>query len=309
MRRALILVLSLVLTGAIACSPGRLAVRTTIDMALRAMPAYDRERDVEFAKAAAAGQIKLLEGLLESAPDDPDLLLALSRSYARYAYGFVELEIECNRYRDDTLAELRSIARAIDFYARARGYAVQLLRLASPEAVAALSADPSVLSEALEGVKAESAPALFWTAFAWGNELAHRPVTPQSLVGLRRTAILMNRVVKLDDRIMYGSAHLYLGYYYGRMPTRLGGDATRSERHFDRARQIASERYLPAALSRAECAFHRTGDREAYILALKEIVKTIDDSPAEYGLDNATARARAEVRLTKLDSAYVAQQD
>lgn len=307
MRHSLILLCCLVLTGIAACSPGNLAIRASIDMALRAIPAYDRERDVEFGREAAAGQIKLLEGLLESAPDDPELLLALARSYARYAYGFLELEIERNRWSGDSAAEARSISRAIDFYARAQWYAVRLLRSCDSEIAAELSSDPAALATALHNADANSVPALFWVAFAWGNELAHQPATPKTLVNLRKTALLMQRVVELDETIMHGSAQIYLGYYYRRLPAHFGGDANRSKHHFDRAESLASASYLPAKLAHAESGFYATRDKNTYAEALREIAASEEDRKAAYGLDNAVARAKARVRLAMLESTYAEQ--
>ena len=47
------------------CSMTRMAANQTTSILVRAMPAYDRETHLEFAEQAIAGNLKLLEGLLE----------------------------------------------------------------------------------------------------------------------------------------------------------------------------------------------------------------------------------------------------
>jgi hypothetical protein len=299
--------LGLAAVAALACSPSRMAVHQAVELCLRAMPAYDRETDVQFAAQAVAGHIQLLEGFLESAPDDPRLLLALARSYARYAHGFVRLEIECADYAGDGAARDRGQARAADFYARARAYGTRALVQRQPALAAALVSDSSALDSQLGECGVADAPALFWTAFAWGNELSLRPATPQALEALGKAAQLMRRVVELDERIVCGSAHLFLGSYYGRLPAFLGGDAARAEAHFRRAHELDSGSCLPARLAQAEHAWRVTLDTSGYIDALRDIVVAPEAAVPGYRLDDAVARRQAGVRLAVVDSTFACE--
>ena len=85
MTRSRCVVVALVTVLVSGCSTDRLATRHAVRLAVSALPAYDRETDLEFAAQGMAGQLQFLEGLLESAPDDPALLLAAARSFARSA--------------------------------------------------------------------------------------------------------------------------------------------------------------------------------------------------------------------------------
>jgi len=305
MNRHFCVALVLSATTLAGCSSSRIATREAINISVRAMPAYDRERNVEFGGQAVAGQLKLLEGLLESAPDDPDLLLVLARSYSRYAYGYVQLKIECAKYTGHIREQERWADQARDFYTRARGYGTRLLELASPDFGTALTAHRKNLNSELESIQQVSAPGLFWTAFAWGNELAFQPVTPQMLADLGKAALLMHRVVELDERVAAGSAHLFLGSYYGSLSPMLGGDRDRADEHFRRARKAGSEHYLPARLVRADYAWHATGDIDSYVRELNRILSATGGSDSAHNLDNAVARQKATIRLADLDSAAV----
>jgi hypothetical protein len=269
------------------------------------MPAYDRERNVEFGGQAMAGQLKLLEGLLESAPDDPDLLLALARSYSRYAYGYVQLKIECAKYRGHESEQERLANQARDFYRRAMGYGIRLLKLTSPGIDYALASGRTTLNSELETFDEAQASALFWTAFAWGNELALQPITPQMLAALAKAALIMHRVVELDERVAAGSAHLFLGTFYGSLSPMLGGDRDRAAGHFRRARASGFEHYLPARLAQADYSWQATGDTDRYIRELQMIMAATDASAPEHNLDNAVARLKASIRLADLDSTVI----
>ena len=136
--------LALIVAG---CSANRLATGQAARLAVNALPSYDRETDVEFAELAMAGQLKFLEGLLESAPHDPDLLVASARSFARYTYGFVALKTEQAEHCGDTAGRVRLAARAEDFYGRAYGYALRALTCYQPEFPAALQGTSAQLAQ------------------------------------------------------------------------------------------------------------------------------------------------------------------
>jgi hypothetical protein len=257
---------------------------------------------VEFGGQAVAGQLKLLEGLLESAPNDPDLLLALARSYSRYAYGHVQLKMDCAGYTGNEREQAQWSAQARDFYARAKGYGVRFLERSNPDFANALTAGRGILSAELETLNRNQASALFWTAFAWGNELAQQIVTPEMLMDLSKAALLMHRVVELDESVASGSAHLFLGTYYGRLSPMLGGDRERADEHFRRAQMVGDSHYLPARLARAEHQWHVTGNKKAYFRELNDITAATDSPVPEYNLDNAVARHKASIRLATMDS-------
>src|SRR5438093_301876 len=75
--------------------------------------ALTEEQDLEFAAQALPSNLKLLEVMLKSEPDNTRLLRVLAEGYNSYALGFVE----------DTDPE-----RAKIFYQRATDYAMRLVR-------------------------------------------------------------------------------------------------------------------------------------------------------------------------------------
>jgi len=284
------------------CSASRLATGQAARLAVNAMPSYDRETDVEFAELAMAGQLKFLEGLLESASHDPDLLVAAARSFARYTYGFVALQVEQAEHCGGTAKRERLASRARDFYGRAYGYALRALTCYQPEFPAALQGTSAQLAQALALCTPEHAPALFWTAFAWGNLRALQSDHPMQLRDLGHAAQLMHRVVELNDTLEQAAPHLYLGAVYGRLPAFLGGNPEQSRKHYERALEYTSGCYLPARLEWAGEQLRQTADTAAYHVALGEILAAAVDSCPAYGLDNQIACAKAALRLGRTDA-------
>src|SRR5215467_13006138 len=88
-------------------------------------PAYLREPDLELAEPALATSVKLTEALLETAPDDPRLLLQVVRGLAGYTYAFVEVRIEAAH--GDPEQVRRHTQRAQRLYQRGLQYGLRLL--------------------------------------------------------------------------------------------------------------------------------------------------------------------------------------
>ena len=87
-----VLPLLLVLLGS--CSLERKAAQLTVRLLQRGNVALESDDDIAFARVAAPGQIKAAEGLLETLPDDRDLLAVVAQGYGEYAFAFLEDELE-----------------------------------------------------------------------------------------------------------------------------------------------------------------------------------------------------------------------
>lgn len=111
----------------IGCSMTRMAANQTTAIIIKAAPAFDRENDVELAEQAILSNLKMLEGLLEVIPDNPDLLLITSSSFSSYAFGFVEQKIEIADHNYQYEEKEKLVERAVDFYGRGKNYGLRLL--------------------------------------------------------------------------------------------------------------------------------------------------------------------------------------
>ena len=85
------------------------------------LPALEAEEDFEVAQDALPAQLKLLEGFLESSPNNRALLELLARGWGNYAFGFIEDSIEHAKKSDPARAEVLTV-RGRGIYLRGMNY-------------------------------------------------------------------------------------------------------------------------------------------------------------------------------------------
>jgi len=303
MRTDLLAMVCLCAVGVLGCSSTRLAKRLTTQMILRAEPTYARETDYELAEQALASHLKLVEGLLELNPRHPDLLVVAASGFARYAFGFVETPMDLAAARDDLPERDRLAGRAIRFYTRARDYGVRALsrHWGYPDP---LSRGPQALSIALKALDHQALPALFWTAYAWGNLIQLQQEVPARLSELPAVVMMMSRVLAIDEGFYFGGAHLFLGAYWGSRPLTLGGSLVKANKHLQRGIDLSQGKYLPAQLLFAIYYAIPAQERALFESKLHGILGAPPDLFPEQALANEIAKRRAAHWLQRSDALF-----
>ncbi|HJV96603.1 MAG TPA: TRAP transporter TatT component family protein [Albitalea sp.] len=266
-----------------ACSMGQMVARSSLPVVESGNVAMNRETDLELARAAIPANLKLIEGLIEELPGNPELRLQAAQGFYGYAYGFVEDE---------------DSARAAALYRRGLGHALKALAHAGLRGdLSALS--PDELKQRLDELDRDAVPALFWSASCWAKWIDMSRNDPARLAELGKTAALMQRALELDDTYYYGGAHLFFGVYYGNRPPMLGGDFKRSAEEFTRARTITQGKLLIVDLLQAQYLARQELDRQQFHQLLTEIVHAPPDLYPDMALANAIAQHKAGQLLAK----------
>ena len=86
-------------------------------------------QDYEVARSMAYAGLGQFEGMHYLAPDNPNALFLLTRSWAGVGFGFIEDDYEQAYEKDDEVMAEYHLARARAAHARARYYGVELLGL------------------------------------------------------------------------------------------------------------------------------------------------------------------------------------
>ena len=277
----LLLVSSLAGTLA-ACSMGQVVVRSSQVILDSGIVAMNRETDIDLAREAMPANLKLLEGMLIEDPENEQLLLYAAQGFYGYSYGFVDHED-----RD----------RAKVLYRRCYGYGRDALRLAGLSLDPA-TAFPNELQDAVAKLDQRAIPALFWSANCLGKWIDLNRSDPAGIAGLSNAAILMQRVLELDEAYYHAGPHMFFGVYYGGRAPMFGGDFDRAETHFRRANEINGEKLLLVDLLHAEYLDRQQLDRDEFNKRLTTIVEAPNDLFPEMALVNAIARKRAAHLLT-----------
>lgn len=271
-----------------ACSPATIALRTTARLVADGRPALRGESDPEVAKGSIPAQLKLLEGLLVSDPENLDLLSALAEGWTGFAFLFVEDE---------------DPVRAAAFYQRAASYGLR--HLGRREEFKGLDAKtPDDLEELLTRAEASDVPGLYWTATAWAGWANMDKGNPAALAMVPKAARLMTRVLAIDPAFENGGADLFFGVYYASRPRIAGGDPSKALAHFESVLARTNRRYLPAHYLMMRTYAAGELDEELFKRLGAEAAAADPAALPDARLANEVAKRKAKALLEKTDELF-----
>jgi hypothetical protein len=307
--KSIMLVLALVVTLC-ACSPRKLAVREITAIAANGMTALEQDDDLDMLAQALPANIKLLEMVLASSPDDAELLTLLARSYGSYNFMILEPKFEKARFdllaldaNDDIETEVLHLKQTVSrYYQKGAAYALKALEVDHPDTLAQLK-NVSTIDAFMRDLGPRDVAAVFWYGFnlaAWVN------LNLDSVQALSQGHIAekcMHRVIELQPAYFNGAAHLVLIAYYASRSPMLGGNLDAARRHYDALKQISGDAFLMADLFYARYYLQRTQDRPACESLLDEIERAAGQKSA-YPLFNKVAGHKAHIYLTALNELF-----
>lgn len=270
--------LALLLTG---CSMSQMVVRTSTPMLDGGVIAMNHEPDLLLAKDAIPASLKMLEGMLEKDPGNGLLHEYAAQGFYGYGYGFVE--------DDDP-------QRASALYKRGFDHAQQALRAAGLK-LDVLSVRQQDLEPAVASLDRKALPALFWGASCLAKWIDVNRNDPVMLAQLGKAAVMMDKVLLLDDSYYYGGAHLFFGVYYGSRAPMFGGDYARSKLHFELARKITGGKLLIGDVLYAQYLARQEQDQKAFHDKLTAVIAAPADLFPEMALVNGVAQRKAQLLL------------
>ncbi|MEK9138312.1 MAG: TRAP transporter TatT component family protein [Bacteroidota bacterium] len=242
--------------------------------------ALTEEQDLEFAAQALPSNLKLLEIMLKSEPEDARLLRLLAEGYNSYALGFVE----------DTDPE-----RAKMFYLRATDYALRLVRQDAALAKAFDSFQVDDLKAELARRDKDDVPGIFWAAFGMGSYLNLALNNPDAIAMLPKAEAMMKFVARVDSSFYYAGADMFLGTLYGSRARILGGDPDVSRAHFERALRITGGNILITHVYFAGSYAAQTLNESLFDELLATVDRTSIDVFPKFRLGNAIAKKKAKL--------------
>jgi TRAP transporter T-component len=282
----------------------RTAVHLTGFVAETGMPAYLRETDLELAAPALAASVKLTEALLETAPDDPRLLLQVVQGLAGYTYAFVEVRIEAARGRDPEQVKIHT-QRAQRLYQRGLQYGVRLLSQYDTPLLQATSLSLETLQAQLHHLHREAVPALFWTSFCWGGLLNLERTALETGTALPLFQAMLTQLLALDETYVDGLPHLLQAVRYASFSAALGGDPAKAQDHFIRAQALSQGRLLLVPLLEAQYYAVQVQDRPLFAQRLQDVLDAPETLAPEHGLLNAVAKYRAALLLRRMNELFL----
>jgi hypothetical protein len=260
-----------------------LAVSTVGNIANDGFSAITEEGDLNFAEKALPGNIKLLEVMLKSDPENKRLLTLVSQGYSSYALAYLEDSLQ---------------VRARDFYMRGRDFGLRMLRQ-DAEVARALDGTIDDLKAVLAKRDKDLVPAAFWTAFGWGSYIYLSLDNMDAIGDLPRAEALMEFVAKHDSTYYYGGAHVFLGTLLGSRPRMLGGKPELAKAHFETALRLNGGKFLMTYVYYARSYAVQTQDEALFSELLAKVDSASLDILPEFRLANAIAKQKAKLLLSR----------
>ncbi len=287
MRRIYALLLILILNG---CNVQKLMIRQLQPVIHNSVAAFFEEGDLQIAEPALAANLKLVEGLLKSDPQNQEMLLVLAQGYAGYALAFAE----------DTNA-----VRARQLYLRARTYAWRLLQTTNASLAKQLQTASAVdFPRLLQSAGKSDVPALFWIGFSWSSYINLSLEDPQAILDLAKVEPLMQRVLELDPTYFYGAVYLFFGSLYGQKPPLLGGNPNKAKQFFEKNLTLNNGKFLLTYVYAAQFYAAKVLDEQLFESYLQKVLHSSLDILPEIRLLNAVAQKKARRLLARKNEIF-----
>jgi hypothetical protein len=246
-----------------------------------------RQSDISLVRQALPSYLILIDGLIQSYPENQNLLLAGAQAYVSYA----------------SLLEDQENGRAALLIQRSKGYALRALEL-EPLFRGALENPVDVLDQQLAKADQPKVPLLFSVGSIWGTWIAQGPDPVEGMADLPKVEVLMNRVLQLDPHYYYGGPHLFKGILLSVRPVQFGGDLAKAEVHFKEALKVSKGKFLMTAVYYAEYYAKQRLDRDLFVKTLEGVLSVPADIDPDLTLVNTLAREKAKKLLGQVDEFF-----
>jgi predicted anti-sigma-YlaC factor YlaD len=266
---------------------------------------FASDEDPDLVKAATPFSLKFLESLLAESPEHPGLLLAATRGFTQYAFGFVQQEADELEARDLAAAEaLRTRARRL--YLRARQYGLRGLEVNHADFSKALLANP----RAAVGVTTKpDVPLLYWAAAAWGAAISLSKDNPGLVAQLPAMEALIDRALELDDSYGRGAIHGFLITYEMSRQGAPGDPAARARAHFERAMALSEGKDAAPLVALAEAVAVQQQDVKEFESLLNRALATNPDAHPDTRLQNLIMQRRARWLLSRKTELFLIESE
>lgn len=246
-----------------------MALHVTSPLIPNLTSAFFEECDLELAEQSLPAELKLMEGLLKSAPQNKELLTALCMGFTGYAMLFVEEEAP---------------ERASRLYLRARRYGLKAMGIED--------ANHQPILARLSAMDKGQIEPLFWVTMSWNGWINLNLDKPAALGELTASQECLKRVMKIDPEYFYGSPYIISGSMLAARPKILGGDAAKAKEFFTKAMAASNGKFFLAQYYYAKYYAVRVQDKELFLNLIEEVEQAPLDQLKEACLINSAIKEK-----------------
>ena len=249
--------------------------------------AANRQADMTLVRQGLPSYLMLIDGMIQTYPDNPDLLLAGAQAYASYA----------------SLLDEEETSRTAQLIQRAKVYALKALEL-NPLFKGSLDKPVDLFRKQINDAEKTHVPLLFGVASIWGTWIVQGPDPVEGMADLPKVEAMMDRVLQLDPGYYYGGPHLFKGILLSARPIQFGGNLKMAEAHFKQALNYSQGKFLMTSVYFAQYYARQRLDRDLFVSTLNKVLSTPADSDPDLTLINTLAQQKAKRLLDQVDEFF-----
>jgi hypothetical protein len=253
------------------------------DVALSA----NRQSDIVLVRQGIPSYLMLIDGMLQSYPENRDLLLAGAQAYAAYGSVLDEDEQDRAAYLSD----------------RAKQYALKSLEM-TPPFNGVMGKPLEVFQERLKQTDKKQVPTLFWVGNIWAGWIASSTEGAAAMADLPWVEALMEKVLELDPGFYYGGPHLFQAILLSARPEQFGGNLKKAQEHFQKALDYSQGKFLMTDVYYAEYYARQTLNRDLFVSTLERVLETSARVEPDLTLANTLAQRKAKKLLAQVDEFF-----
>ena len=264
------------------CLPNKkLTVGATATLLEEVARASYRQSDLRILREGMPAYLMLIDGMVQTVPDNEQLLIAAAQSYSSFASLFVEDQ-------DKEYANL--------LYERGKQYGLRSLEMRGFKEPLQRSFDD--FKEGLKRLGKKDVPYIFWAATCWVNWIRLNLDSIEAISELPRVESLMKRALELDEGFYYGGPHLFMGIWFASRPKIVGGDLKKAQEHFLKALDLGKGKFLMAYVYYANYYARKIMDKELFTSTLQKVLETPAEISPDLVLLNTVAKKQAKDLLS-----------
>ena len=246
-----------------------------------------KQSDLRMVREGMPAYLMLMDGMIETWPDNAQLFIAAAQGYSSFATVFVEDQ-------DKEYAKL--------LFGKARQYALRSLELRGFKDPLQRPFDD--FKEGLKGLGKKDAPYIFWSATCWANWINHNLDSMEALAELPRVESMVQRILQIDEGFYYGGPHLFMGIWFASRPRIAGGDLKKAQGHFLKALEFGKGKFLIAYVYYANTYARQALDKDLFVSTLQKVLETPADISPDLTLLNTVAQKKARELLGRVEEYF-----
>ncbi len=292
--------ISFLIVLAVSCSPSTYISNKVGETFKYAGLSYQSENDPILVREAFPFNLKTLDILLASDPENATLLSTASGAYAMYAYAFILEDAERISVEDYTEGK-KHYKRALNLFQRSKEYGIRSMEVAYPKFRDMLE---TRLSPEETSFTESDVETMYWLAASIAGMISAGSGKPEYLIDLPKVGWLFDNALHVNPDWNNGALYTAMISYSMSRPDADSNAEQIARSYYSKAISLSSGNDCSPYLRLAESVSVTNQDREEFIELLNKTLAVDVDANPGIRLANILAQDRATWLLTQTEELF-----